>query len=221
MFVGYFEGELIVFFVVDGMLFNNLEIDDGIKFDMVVFEVFDGQDCLGNVLIGFKKFYVKNDVLGNCLVCMVYEKNVVDLEVGIDMDEGVGEFVVEDEWFVDDFGFFVDNVEVFQVLYGIDFDRQSDEGYGYVNVYINVQQIKVFFDGGEVVRIVSVCFVILIVSDFLVILDNINVREFIDVLDQSYVQGEQDGKNFNQINFVDGCMYCIYGVIVVFRNVVE
>jgi len=221
MSAGYSEGEPIVPFVVDGTSFNNLEIDDGTKFDTVVFEVLDGQDCLGNALTGFKKFYVKNDALGNRLVCTAYEKNAADPEAGTDTDEGAGESAAEDEWSADDSGPLVDNVEAFQVLYGIDFDRQSDEGYGYANVYTNAQQTKALFDGGEAVRIVSVRFAILIASDSLVTLDNTNARESIDVLDQSYVQGEQDGKNSNQINFADGRMYRTYGATVALRNVVE
>lgn len=213
MSAGYSEGEAIVPFVVDGNGFGGDEITDGIKFDTVVLEVLDGKDCLGNDLTGFKKIYVKGDDLGNRLLCASYEKGAAD-------DDG------EEQWTIDDSGPLVDNVESFQVLYGLDFDDRNDDGFGYADIYTSAEQTKAVFDAGDDARIVSVRFAILIASDAQVTLDDSTARERIQILDQVYEQGavgashKQRGQ-LEQIDFTDGRMYRTYGATVALRNVVE
>lgn len=205
--------EPIVPFVLDGLdRFNSssAEIADGVKYDTIVYEVVAGKDCLGNDLTGYKRFYVLDDSEGKRLVCTSFEYEKTVDEDGNDVDT----------WAADDKGTLIDNVEAFQVLYGLDFNEPSEEGFGSADLYTNatqVKQLKSELEKGDV-RIVSVRFSVLLASDETVTLDSELAPEALDVLDQRYVQGEAaEGQS---INFEDGRLYRSYGSTVAIRNLV-
>ncbi|MBA57223.1 MAG: hypothetical protein CMK89_22475 [Pseudomonadales bacterium] len=204
--------EPIVPFALDGEgQFNSsdAEIADGDKFDTVVYEVVGGKDCLGNDLTGYKRFYVNDDADGKRLMCGSYEHSDTDAD---------GNTV--DTWTPDDSGTLIDNVESFQVLYGLDFDTADNAGYGAADVYTNATQLKALKDDVDKgnVRIVSVRFSVLLASDEKVTLDPELAPEAIDVLDQRYIQG--DVTEGNTINFRDGRLYRTYGSTVAIRNLI-
>lgn len=204
--------EPIVPFALDGEgQFNSskAEIADGDKFDTVVYEVVGGKDCLGNDLTGYKRFYVNDDSDGKRLMCGSYEYSDTDAD-------GNPAHI----WTPDDSGTLIDNVESFQVLYGLDFDSADSAGYGAADVYTNATQLKQLKSDvikGDV-RIVSVRFSVLLASDEKVTLDPELAPEAIDVLDQRYIQG--DVTEGNTINFRDGRLYRTYGSTVAIRNLI-
>ena len=204
--------EPIVPFALDGegqFKSSDAEIADGEKFDTVVYEVVDGKDCLGNDLTGYKRFYVNDDSDGKRLMCGSFEYSDTDAD---------GNTV--DTWTPDDSGTLIDNVESFQVLYGLDFDTADSVGYGAADVYTNATQLKALKSDvikGDV-RIVSVRFSVLLASDEKVTLDPELAPQAIDVLDQRYIQG--DVTEGNTINFRDGRLYRTYGSTVAIRNLI-
>ena len=208
MEAGLGEEEPIVPFILDGSTFNpgtpsKAEVTDDDKYDSVAYEVNGGKDCVGNALTGYKRFHVLADADGKRLVCTSYE-----------FDTGTN------SWSFDDSGPLIDNIESFQVLYGVDFDSADEVGYGSADVYTNATRLKSMatqLKKGSV-RIVSVRFSVLLVSDEKVTLDPEYAPDAIDVLDQRYVQGDvTDGL---AINFEDGRMYRTYGSTVAIRNLV-
>lgn len=213
MEAGQGEEEPIVPFVLDGVAqFNSAsaEIADGDKYDTVVFEVIAGKDCLGNALTGYKRFYVLDDADGKRLICTSFEFGVQPDEDGNDV-EG---------WYADDRGTLIDNIEAFQVLYGLDFNSASEDGYGSADLYTNATQAKALkseLNKGDI-RIVSVRFSVLLASDEKVTLDTELAPDAIDVLDQQYVQG--DATEGGAINFEDGRLYRTYSSTVAIRNLI-
>jgi len=216
MSAGYSAGEPIVPFILDGNQFNsttpsNAEIGDGIKYDNIAFEVAEGKDCLGNALTGYKRFHVLVDSDGKRLVCTSYEFNQIENEEG----DIVG------SWSADDSGPLFDNVEAFQVLYGLDFDGTEDPGYGFADIYTNATRTKALLSDltQRRVRIVSVRFSVLLASDEAITLQEEYAPDSISVLDQTYTQG--DGSVGSDINFEDRRLYRTYGSTVSLRNLVS
>ncbi len=207
--------EPILPFVLDGSVYRpgspaDAQIGDGDKYDTIVLKVDAGRDCLGNDLTGYKRFYVLDDSGDPRLVCTSFE-------YGQEVDE---DGVLVDVWTADDKGTLIDNVEAFQVLYGLDFDASGDSGYGAADLYTNATQVKALasdLNKGEV-RIVSVRFSVLLASDERVTIDSELALDAIDVLDQRYTQG--DVTEGNTINFKDGRLYRTYGSTVAIRNLI-
>lgn len=109
----------------------------------------------------------------------------------------------------------VDNVEAFQVLYGIDVDTAAgQEGYGYADAYANANSIRLAQASGAPLRIVSVRFGILLSSDRPAGLDASRAPESIAVLDQSVSSDEG-------VALDDGRLYRTYTSTVALRNQVE
>lgn len=216
MEAGLGEQDPIVPFVLDGTRFrpgtpDDAQIGDGDKYDTIVYEVIGGKDCLGNALTGYKRFYVLDDADGKRLVCTSFEQ-------GTTTDEETGAEVVS--WTSDDAGPLVDNVEAFQVLYGLDYDAISEAGYGAADLYTNATRVKALQSdiNSGAVRIVSIRFAVLLASDEKVTLDPEFAIDAIDVLDQQYVQG--DVTEGASVNFEDGRLYRTYGSTVAIRNLV-
>ncbi|AUM11956.1 PilW family protein [Ketobacter alkanivorans] len=216
MSAGYSANEPIVPFILDGNQFNsttpaNAEIGDGVKYDSIAFEVSEGKDCLGNALTGYKRFHVLADSDGKRLICTSYEFSQVENEEG----EVVG------GWSADDSGPLFDNVEAFQVLYGLDFDGTEDAGYGFADIYTNATRTKALLSDltQRRVRIVSVRFSVLLASDEAITLQEDYAPDSISVLDQTYTQG--DGSVGTDINFEDRRLYRTYGSTVSLRNLVS
>lgn len=178
-------------FAIDAGEYGEHLIQDGTKYDTISVVAENGTDCVGtNTFSGIKKFYVKDDADGKRLVCVIYEK-------------------VDDAWVANDSGPLVDNVESFQVLYGVD----SNES-GYADLYVTATVAK-----SLAARIVSVRFALLIASDGVVSMDRSLALESIDILDQTHVDGtDSDAGN---VNFSDGRLYRVYTSTVALRNVME
>lgn len=209
MEAGYSEDEPIVPFILDDSDFG-YEITDGAPYDDLVFEVRAGKDCQGRELTGFKRFHVLDDADGKRLVCAAYR---------ITEEEIDGETV--SSWTAFDRGPLIDNIESFQILYGLDFDAPDQDGYGQADLYTNATRTKALEDdiSKGSVRIVSVRFSVLLASDEVVTLHSEYAPDSLTVLDQTYQQG--DGSGANQINFEDGRLYRTYGSTVAIRNLVS
>lgn len=216
MSAGDGDGEPIVPFILNGNRFNsstpgNAEIGDGVKYDQIAFELISGRDCIGNELTGYKRFHVLDDDDGKRLVCTSYEYSEEENDEG-EMEGG---------WQADESGSLIDNIEAFQVLYGLDFDRAGDVGYDIADLYSNATQTKALsadINAGRV-RIVSVRFSVLVASDDPVTLQSDYSIDSIAVLDRAYVQG--DGSEDSGINFDDRRLYRTYGSTVAVRNMVR
>lgn len=209
--------EPIVPFILDGSGFSgtpaDAEITDGAKFDSIAFEIVGGRDCVGNEFTGYKRFYVADDAEGTRLMCMPYQYSETEDEEGN----------VSGGWSATNtlgFGLF-DNIEAFQVLYGLDFDGPDSDGYGLADLFTNATRTKALrsdISNGDV-RIVSVRFSVMLASDEVVSLDTTIAPDSIEVLDQTFVQGADNaGTN---INFEDGRLYRTYGTTVAIRNLVR
>jgi len=207
----------IVPFILDGSRFSATpaaaEIGDGDKFDSIAFEVNGGRDCVGNEFTGYKRFFVADDADGVRLMCMPYQYDETADELGN----------ISGGWSaVNTMGFgLFDNIEAFQVLYGLDFDGPDSEGYGLADLYTNATRTKALASDittGEV-RIVSVRFAVMLASDEVVSLDTTIAPDAIEILDQTFVQGaDNEGTN---INYDDGRLYRTYGTTVAIRNLVR
>lgn len=207
--------EPIMPFVLDGSELDPddadaAEIGDGVKYDSIVYRVYTGKDCRGNDFTGYKRFYVKDDSEGKRLFCAAYKfsKEEVDGEM-VGTYDGTGLS-----------GTLIDNVESFQVLYGLDFNEPRDAGYGIADIYTDATQLKEMKDSlnkGEI-RIVSVRFSVLLASDVRVTLDPDLAPDSIDVLDKSYSQGDGSA---DTVDFEDGRLYRTYGSTVAIRNLVS
>lgn len=215
MEAGLSTDEPIVPFSLDGSEYNSAnptaaEITDGTRYDSIVLPVAGGKDCLGNALTGYKRLHVLADGNGKRLVCTSYEYRVTTDDTGTETGS----------WHSDDSGSLIDNVEAFQVLYGIDFDGLKDAGYGIADIYTNASRLKAMADqlNSGKARIVSVRFAVLLASDEKVVLDPQYAPAAIQVLDQVYQQGEDAT---TQVDFSDGRLYRMYGSTVALRNLVS
>jgi type IV pilus assembly protein PilW len=192
-------GEPSVPFAVSG--FGGHVIADGMPYDQMVAVVDGGNDCVGSGdFSGIKKWYVKTDAKGKRIICTVYE-----------LDSG--------NWVADDKGPLIDNVEAFQVLYGLDFDSSTEQDYLYPDLYVNATQLQTLDTNDTDYRIVSVRFSILISSDGVVSVDDSFAPSTIQVLDQTFTQGADP--SVGEINFKDGRLYRVYTSTVALRNVVD
>lgn len=194
-------GEPSVPFAITG--FGGIVAADGVPYDQMVAVVDGGKDCVGSGnFSGIKKWYVKKDSDGKRIVCTVYEFDAV-----------------ANDWVADDRGPLVDNVEAFQVLYGLDFDSSNDDDYLYPDLYANAGQLQALDTNNVDFRIVSVRFSILISSEGVVSIDGAFAPSTIQVLDQTFTQGTD--LSAGEINFQDGRLYRVFTSTVALRNVVD
>lgn len=160
---------------------------DGNRYDTLVLQVNDGVNCQGVPgFSGIKKYHVganKN------LICVDYIDN------GGAWDDQNSESLI-------------DNVEAFQVLYGLDYQRLGEAGYGQADIYTTATQLT---DADR--RVVSVRFAVLLASDRSVGFDPARAPESLFLLDQ------QIGDDV--VNFSDGRIYRVYSSTVALRNQVE
>ncbi len=213
MEAGHGQPDAIVPFILDGTPFNytpgDAEISDGAKYDQVVFEVVNGRDCLGGTMTGYKRYHVRTDGGLNRLSCDALAYSETTNESG-ELETGYTQASS---------GPLIDNVEAFQVMYGVDFDQPNDEGYGLADLYTNATQLKAIESDvtAGAARIVSVRFSVLIASDGRVTLETETAPDSITLLDKTFSQGNGSA----DINFEDGRLYRTYSSTVALRNLVS
>lgn len=213
MEAGHGESDAIVPFVLDGSSFNgtpaDAEILDGDKYDQVVFEVVNGRDCLGGAMSGYKRYHVRTSDGLKRLSCDAWAYTETASEGG----------EVETGYTQASSGPLIDNVEAFQVMYGVDFNDPNEEGYGVADLYTNATQLKTIesdVSSGSA-RIVSVRFSVLIASDGRVTLETEYAPDSVTLLDETFNQGNGS----TEINFEDGRLYRTYSSTVTLRNLVS
>lgn len=156
--------------------------------DTLVMRVNGGIDCVGNPgFNGIKKYHVGGD---RNLICVEYIDNV-----------GAWDDVNSES--------LINNVEAFQVLYGLDYDSLGESGYGQADAYVPASLAV-----GATQRIVSARFAVLLSSDRVVGFDASLAPAAIQLLDQSI----DDADN---VNLDDGRMYRVYSSTVALRNLKE
>ena len=162
---------------------------DGDRFDTLVLRMNDGLDCIGNTFTGLKKYHVganKN------LICAEYENVAGTWTAKYANAESL-----------------IDNVEAFQVLYGLDYDSLGSAGYGQADAYVPAS-----LAGSSGRRIVSVRFAVLLGSSQNVGFDRTSAPDSFAVLDR--VVGADEG-----LNPADGRLYRMYRSTVALRNQAE
>lgn len=161
---------------------------DGDRYDVLVLNVEDGMDCLGGTgFTGIKKYHVNPATKG--LICAEYIN-----------DAGTWTAVNANSESL------IDNVEAFQVLYGLDSDALGDTGYGEADIYVTSSHAE-----STDYRIVSVRFAILLGSDRPVGADKTLAPETISVLDRSI--GADSG-----VALDDGRIFRVFASTVSLRN---
>src|SRR5690606_14015527 len=150
-------------------------LDDS-RYDTLVLQVNDGVNCQGTTgFSGIKKYHVGNS---KNLICVDY------IDAAGAWDDQNSESLI-------------DNVEAFQVLYGLDYQRLGETGYGQADIYTTATQLT---DTDR--RVVSVRFAVLLASDRSAGFDPARAPESITLLDQ---QIEDD-----VVNYADGRIYRVY-----------
>ena len=173
---------------VDPFIFsghNGIVGSDGNRYDVLVTQVDGGVGCQGNTgFSGIKQYFVNSS---RSLLCSEY-KNVAG------------------SWTAGNSESLIDNVEAFQVLYGLDYNKFGEAGYGQANLYTNAAGAVA---AGK--RIVSVRFGVLLSSDHVVSLDKSLAPTSITLLDQTI--DASDGVTLN-----DGRLFRVYSSTVALRN---
>lgn len=106
----------------------------------------------------------------------------------------------------------IDNVEAFQVQYGVDFDTTIGlSGYGYADAYVDASSVRL---SATPPRIVSVRFAVLLSSDKSAGLDPATAPESISLLDQVIDSDDE-------VTLDDGRLYRVYTSTVALRNQVD
>lgn len=162
---------------------------DGSLSDTLVLQVNGGQDCLGNSFDGIKKYSVgaaKN------LLCTEY-KNVAGTWTAVYSNSES----------------LIDNVEAFQVLYGLDYDSLGETGYGQADAYVPAT-----LAASASQRIVSVRFAVLLASSRTAGFDAAKAPASFALLDRTLAAA--DG-----IDARDGRLYRQYTSTVALRNQAE
>lgn len=170
---------------------------DGDRYDELVVKLNGGLNCRGTpqTYPMIKRYHVSNN------------KNLICAETYRNPATGA--------WEASDSETLIDNVEAFQVLYGIDFDtRIGQAGYGYADAYADASSIRLALDNGAPMRIVSVRFGLLLSSDRPAGLDPARAPDAIQVLDRAI--SEEQG-----VTLDDGRLYRTYTSTVALRNQVE
>jgi len=172
---------------------------DGARNDELVVQMNAGFSCNGGFRDApmIKRYHVNSD------------RNLVCAERYRDPADSV--------WKNSDSEVLIDNVEAFQVLYGLDFDTTlGQSGYGYADAYVDSSGVRLSRDGASPLpqRIVSVRFAVLLSSDKSAGLDPAKAPASISLLDQ--VIDSNDGVALN-----DGRLYRVYTSTVALRNQVE
>lgn len=162
---------------------------DATRFDTLVLQVNGGTDCLGNGFTGIKKYHVGNT---NNLICTEYENQAGTWTARYGNAESL-----------------IDNVEAFQVLYGLDYDSLGETGYGQADAYVPAS-----LAANASQRIVSVRFAVLLGSSQGVGFDKTLAPASFALLDRTLTSS--DG-----IDARDGRLYRQYTATVALRNQVE
>lgn len=163
---------------------------DGSRFDTLVMRVNEGVDCIGEEdFTGIKKYRVGDT---NNLLCTEYE-----LTGGVWTAKHTNSESL------------VDNVEAFQVLYGLDYDSLGASGYGQADAYVPAR-----LAAAATQRIVSVRFAVLLGSSKSVGFESSRAPSSFNVLDRTL--GSSEG-----INPADGRLYRMFTSTVALRNQVE
>ena len=164
---------------------------DGPLYDVLVLNVDNGLDCLGNgSFTGIKKYWV-DTTKRNGLFCSEYEEAAGVWSAANTNSESL-----------------IENVEAFQVLYGLDLDSPGSPGYGEANVYVTAALAN------AARRIVSVRFGVLLSSDHTVGGEAGVAPASIDVLDQTITKN-------SGVNLDDGRLFRVFASTVALRNPVD
>ena len=173
---------------VDPFIFaghNGIVGSDGNRYDVLVTQVNGGVGCDDQATFsGIKRYHVDSN---KHLICAEYKFD------GSTWTAGNSEALI-------------DNVEAFQVLYGLDYNKFGEAGYGQANLYTNAAGAVA---AGK--RIVSVRFGVLLSSDHVVSLDTSLAPSSISLLDQTI--DSSDGVTLN-----DGRLFRVYSSTVALRN---
>lgn len=160
---------------------------DGDRYDTLVMRVNDGVGCVSNSdFTGIKKYHVGNS---KNLICAEFE------QVGTD-------------WVARNSESLIDNVEGFQVLYGLDYQSLGATGYGQADAYVPASLAD---DAAQ--RIVSVRFGVLLGSDRVVGFERDRGPESFTLLDQAISTDDVDPR--------DGRLFRAYTSTVALRNQAE
>lgn len=163
---------------------------DGSRFDTLVLRVNDGTDCIGNTAFsGIKQYRVGS---ANNLLCTEFKNEAGTWSAVHANSESL-----------------IDNVEAFQVLYGLDYDSLGASGYGQADAYVPAT-----LAAAATQRIVSVRFAVLLSSARTVGFDSALAPASFTVLDRSL--GATEG-----INPADGRLYRMFTSTVALRNQME
>lgn len=166
---------------------------DAEQHDTLVMQVNKGTDCVGNEdFVGIKKYHVREAFGTLSLLCTEYE----DVSGVWTAKYANAEALI-------------DNVEGFQVLYGLDYQALGAKGYGQADVYVPASLAD---EASQ--RIVSVRFAVLLASDRKVGFDSALAPDSFTLLDQSL--GEDQG-----VDPADGRLYRVYSSTVALRNQAE
>lgn len=171
---------------------GHVSADTG-QYDTLVMQVNDGIDCIGgDGFTGIKKYRVARHSGIGSLLCTEFEDIAGTWTAKYANSESL-----------------IDNVEGFQVLYGLDYQTLGAPGYGQADIYVPASLAD---DASQ--RIVSVRFAVLLASDRKVGFDSTLAPESFALLDQSI--GEAQG-----VDPADGRLYRVYSSTVALRNQLE
>lgn len=165
--------------------------EDNTKYDVVVFDVRDGVDCVGNApYSGLKKYWVED----HGLRCTYWKPAEVEPTKVT--------------------GTIVDGVEAFQVQYGIDYDAFGASGHGMADVYTNADGARTLLAADPAKRIVSARFALLLSSPGIVSTDTEFAPASMQVLDRTY----NHGTGTTNVKLQDGRLYRVFSSTVPIRN---
>ncbi|MEZ5507738.1 MAG: PilW family protein [Gammaproteobacteria bacterium] len=166
---------------------------DGDRDDTLVLQVNGGIDCLGNgSFTGIKKYHVQRNGSNGSLLCTEYEDAAGTWTAKYGNSESL-----------------IDNVEGFQVLYGLDYQSLGATGFGQADAYVPAA-----LGDDATQRIVSVRFAVLLASDRRVGFDTARAPASYTLLDRAI--GEDQG-----VDPGDGRLYRVYTSTVALRNQLE